>query len=123
MAFFTKEITMPYLKIQTNIVIDDSKKQSVLAKVSADVAQQMGKPERYMMTAMDTGCAMTLGGTDQPLACVELKALDLSESHTSALSDAICRLLQEQLNIPQDRTYIVFADIPRAMWGWNGGTF
>jgi len=114
---------MPYLKIQSNISADSAKKQSVLAKASATIAEQLGKPERYMMTAMDTDCAMTLGGSDQPLAFVELKGLDLSESRTGELSGTICQLLQAELGIPQDRVYINFSDIPRAMWGWNGGTF
>jgi len=103
--------------------LGDSKKKEVLAKVSADVAEQMGKPMRYMMSAIDTDCTMLFAENDQPLAFVELKGLGLSESRTGALSSTICQSLFEQLGIPGDRTYIVFTDVPRAMWGWSGGTF
>nr|VFK17502.1 MAG: Phenylpyruvate tautomerase PptA, 4-oxalocrotonate tautomerase family [Candidatus Kentron sp. LPFa] len=114
---------MPYLKIQSNISVDGARKQSVLAKASASIAEQLGKPERYMMAAMDTDCAMLLGGSDEPLAFVELKGLGLPESRTAELSDTISRLLLVELGIRPDRVYIIFSDIPRAMWGWNGGTF
>nr|VFK52372.1 MAG: Phenylpyruvate tautomerase PptA, 4-oxalocrotonate tautomerase family [Candidatus Kentron sp. TC] len=114
---------MPYLEIRTNISVDSAKKQSVLANASSIIAERLGKPERYMMAAMDTDCAMLLGGGDQPLAFVELKGLGLPESRTAELSGAICEVLFAELAIPQDRVYIIFSDIPRAMWGWNGGTF
>nr|VFK39060.1 MAG: Macrophage migration inhibitory factor (MIF) [Candidatus Kentron sp. SD]VFK43937.1 MAG: Macrophage migration inhibitory factor (MIF) [Candidatus Kentron sp. SD] len=114
---------MPYLKIQTTVSADTAKKKSFLAKASASIAEQLGKPERYMMAAMDTDCIMTLGGGDDPSAFVELKGLDLSESQTAGLSDTICRLLLLELGIRPDRVYIIFSDIPRAMWGWDGGTF
>nr|VFJ89709.1 MAG: Phenylpyruvate tautomerase PptA, 4-oxalocrotonate tautomerase family [Candidatus Kentron sp. LFY] len=114
---------MPYLRIQSNISVDSADKKSLLTKASASVASQLGKPERYMMTYLDTDCAMTFGGSDEPLAFVELKGLDLSESRTAELSDTISRLLLVELGIRPDRVYIIFSDIPRAMWGWNGGTF
>ncbi len=114
---------MPYLRIQSNISVDSADKKSLLTKASASVASQLGKPERYMMTYLDTDCAMTFGGSDEPLAFVELKGLNLSESQTTELSGVLCELLFAELGIPQDRTYIVFSDVSPSMWGWNGRTF
>jgi len=31
--------------------------------------------------------------------------------------------MNSELGLPADRVYIEFADAPRSMWGWNGGTF
>lgn len=114
---------MPYLRIQTNVRADSAREKKILAELSAGIAKQLGKPERYVMAAMDSGCAMVFGGEDAPLAFVELKGIGMSESRTADLSGALCESISTGLGIAQDRIYIVFSDIPRAMWGWNGGTF
>nr|VFK54216.1 MAG: Macrophage migration inhibitory factor (MIF) [Candidatus Kentron sp. TUN]VFK56186.1 MAG: Macrophage migration inhibitory factor (MIF) [Candidatus Kentron sp. TUN]VFK56321.1 MAG: Macrophage migration inhibitory factor (MIF) [Candidatus Kentron sp. TUN] len=114
---------MPYLKIESNISVDNAKKRSALAKISTTVAEQLGKPTRYMMAAIETDRTMIFSDSDEPLAFVELKGLGLSELRAATLSGTLCQLLLTEFGIPQDRVYIVFSDIPRAMWGWNGGTF
>ncbi|VFM98191.1 MAG: Phenylpyruvate tautomerase PptA, 4-oxalocrotonate tautomerase family [Candidatus Kentron sp. G] len=119
---------MPYLKIQTNVTTADSSADSagekaILTRIAAGIAAQLGKPERYMMGAMDTGCTMVFGGSDAPVAFVELKGIGLPEARAAELSEALCSSISAELGIPPDRIYIVFADIPRALWGWNGGTF
>nr|VFJ43810.1 MAG: Phenylpyruvate tautomerase PptA, 4-oxalocrotonate tautomerase family [Candidatus Kentron sp. FW]VFJ55535.1 MAG: Phenylpyruvate tautomerase PptA, 4-oxalocrotonate tautomerase family [Candidatus Kentron sp. FW] len=114
---------MPYLRIQSNVSIDSAKEQSVLTKISTTIAEQLEKPLRYMMAGIDTDCTMMLGGSSDPLAFVELKGLAFPESRTAELSGTLCELLQAELGIPQNRIYIVFSNVPRDMWGWNGGTF
>ncbi|MEE8343261.1 MAG: phenylpyruvate tautomerase MIF-related protein [Gammaproteobacteria bacterium] len=39
------------------------------------------------------------------------------------MSQALCGLMQQELGVAQDRVYVEFSDVPRKMWGWNGGTF
>ncbi|MBT8420229.1 MAG: hypothetical protein KJO08_05125 [Gammaproteobacteria bacterium] len=114
---------MPYLKIQTNVAADSARDKAFLGRISATIAEQLGKPTRYMMAAIDTDCTMNFAGNDEPLAFVELKGIGLPLSRTESLSGTLCESISTELNIPRDRIYIVFADVPRAMWGWNGGTF
>nr|VFJ87845.1 MAG: Macrophage migration inhibitory factor (MIF) [Candidatus Kentron sp. H]VFJ89559.1 MAG: Macrophage migration inhibitory factor (MIF) [Candidatus Kentron sp. H]VFJ96255.1 MAG: Macrophage migration inhibitory factor (MIF) [Candidatus Kentron sp. H] len=114
---------MPYLKIQTNVTTQSAAEKAILTRIAASIAEKPGKPKRYMMAAMDTGCAMTLGESDAPLAFVELKGIGLPESRASELSGALCQSIAAELGVPEDRIYIVFAHVPRALWGWNGGTF
>jgi phenylpyruvate tautomerase PptA (4-oxalocrotonate tautomerase family) len=42
---------------------------------------------------------------------------------TAAISEVLCNLVSAEAGISPDRIYIEFADAPRKMWGWNGGTF
>jgi phenylpyruvate tautomerase PptA (4-oxalocrotonate tautomerase family) len=114
---------MPYLKIQTNTSINNDDSKSLAKKASSLVAEQLGKPEKYVMIAVQPDCTMLFAGRDDPLAYLELKSIGLPESRTSQLSEALCHLITQELGINSDRTYIEFADAPRKMWGWNGGTF
>ena len=114
---------MPYLKIQTNQTIDPAKAKTLLTESSKLVAAELGKPESYVMVALEPPIPMLFAGDDAPLAYLELKSIGLPESKTASLSAALCNLMEESAGISKDRVYIEFADAPRAMWGWNGSTF
>jgi phenylpyruvate tautomerase len=114
---------MPYLSIQTNVSIDDNQRSQLLKKISASVAEMLGKPESYVMVAMQGSAPMVFAGTDQPLAYLQLKSLGLPESSTPQFSASLCELLQAELDIPTERIYIEFSSPDRHMWGWNTKTF
>ncbi len=114
---------MPYLKIQTNQIVEPSRRPPLLAKASAAVARTLGKPERYVMVALESGTPMSFAGESAPAAYLELKSIGLPEARTAELSQTLCALIQEELGIVPDRVYIEFADAPRRMWGWNSATF
>ncbi len=114
---------MPLLKIQTNRPIDATAQKTLASKASQTVADLLGKPERYVMVSIEHNPAMLFGGSDEPLAYLELKSIDLPEARTADLSHSLCEMLKETLDLSADRIYIEFSDAPRKMWGWNGGTF
>jgi len=114
---------MPLLKIQTNQPIDADRLKTLISKASQKVAGILGKPERYVMVSVEHNPAMLFGGSDAPLAYLELKSIGLPESKSEEYSRALADLLNDELGLPADRIYIEFADAPRTMWGWNGGTF
>lgn len=114
---------MPLLKIQTNIPIETAAGDSLIRKASQQVASLLGKPERYVMVSLEENPAMLFGGSDDPLAYLELKSIGLPETRTSELSQALTSLMNAELGLSAERVYIEFTDAPRAMWGWNGGTF
>jgi phenylpyruvate tautomerase PptA (4-oxalocrotonate tautomerase family) len=114
---------MPFLKILTNRELSETDARSLAAQSSTLVADQLGKPERYVMTSVETNTAMQFAGTNEPLAYLELKSIGLPESITADVSHALCELVSAVTGIEPGRIYIEFADAPRKMWGWNGGTF
>lgn len=114
---------MPMLKIQTNSRLAAEDKIALATLASGMVAEILGKPERYVMVSVEENPSMLFGGSDVPLAYLELKSIGLPESQTSEFSARLASLLEQQLGLPADRVYIEFSDAPRSMWGWNGGTF
>jgi phenylpyruvate tautomerase PptA (4-oxalocrotonate tautomerase family) len=111
---------MPYLKMQTNQNIED---RELIKKLSAKIANELGKSESYVMVAFESEVEMSFGGTKKPAAFIELKSIGLKKSMTEGLSKMLCNFAKEELNIPKNRVYIEFIDAPGKMWGWNGGTF
>ena len=114
---------MPLLQIHTNQPLNTDTQSALLRQASALVAEQLGKPERYVMVRVTGDQAMLFAGSDAPLAYLELKSIGLPADATPALSAALCSLIGDRLDIPQDRIYIEFSDAERHLWGWDGRTF
>ena len=112
---------MPFIRIHTNIEVRES--SEVLKKLSSLSAEKIGKPESYVMTALEDRASMAFGGSDEPLAFIECKSIGLGETQTKGLSASLCSFCEKELGIPQSRVYIEFAGAKGSMWGWKGGTF
>ena len=81
---------MPLLKIQTNQSLDNAQQQQLLSDASQLVANELGKPENYVMVAIEPPVPMSFAGNTDPAAYLELKSIGLPESKTTSLSSALC---------------------------------
>jgi len=114
---------MPYFSIETNHSIDRASIQQLLKKTSAFIADLLGKPESYVMISLQPDTPLIFGGSDAPAAFVRLKSIGLSQDRCPEMSEKICRLIEQDLGVPQDRVFIDFKDLARSKFGWNGKTF
>ncbi|MEB3295499.1 MAG: phenylpyruvate tautomerase MIF-related protein [Synechococcales bacterium] len=115
---------MPLIKVQTSLTPNADQAQQLLLGLSSSLAQHVGKPESYVMTALEPGVAMTFGGTTEPVGYVEVKNIGtMTPQQTKAMSQDFCQQIQETLGIAPNRIYIEFNNATGSMWGWNGGTF
>lgn len=114
---------MPYFSIETNLTVDQASNQQLLKKSSAFIAELLGKPESYVMVSFQPETPLIFGGTDAPAAFVRLKSIGLPQDRCPELSETICRFIEQELGVPQDRVFIDFKDLARNMFGWNGKTF
>ncbi|GAB0147534.1 phenylpyruvate tautomerase MIF-related protein [Marichromatium gracile] len=114
---------MPTLQLHTNVTVAPERRAELLARLSAAVAELLGKPESYVMVLLDDGCALSFGGSTEPTALLELLSLGLPESETPRHARALCALCETLLGVPERRVYIDFRSPPRHLFGWNGGTF
>lgn len=114
---------MPLLKITTSMPAarDDGK---LLANLSQLCADRLGKPEAYVMTAIEHPSLMTFGGTTEPACYVELKNIGrFSPELTEQLSAELCERLSSGLGVAKNRIYIEFTDAEGYLWGHDGETF
>ena len=114
---------MPYLKIQTNLPLTKKAQRAVLKEASTLVSEELGKPEEYVMLALQPDTPMLFSGTDDPVAFLELKSIGLQARQTKRLSATLCGLVERHLGISKERIYVKFIDVARGMWGWKGDTF
>ena len=114
---------VPYLMIQTNLPLGKKAERAILKNASTLVAELLGKPESFVMIALQTDTTMLFAGSDDPVAFLELKSVGLPARKTKDLSESLCQLIEGHLGIPRDRVYVKFIDVKGAMWGWKGDTF
>src|SRR5690349_19387535 len=114
---------MPLLRIQTSATVPDGKRDALLQNFSRMIAQQLGKPEQYLMVSLEAERAMVFAGTSEPAAFLDLRAIGLPASKTGQLAALLCDLAKAELGVAKERVYINFTDVPANLWGWNGETF
>ena len=114
---------MPCLIIKTNQAMNEQEKNNFCLSVSAITAELLGKPESYVMTLLEEQVAMTMSGTAEPAAYIELKSINLPEDQTTELSSQLCRHISTLLEIKPGRIYIEFSNAQRHLWGWDSKTF
>jgi phenylpyruvate tautomerase len=116
---------MPLIQVFTSAPSPAADAQkALLADLSKLLAARFGKPERWVMTCLAPGLAMTFGGAPAPAAFVAVKNVGkMTAGDTETLSSEICGRLAAGLGVAHDRIYIEFADAVGYLWGWNGGTF
>jgi len=95
----------------------------LLPALSKFVAETIGKPESYVMVTINPS-SILMSGKSGDAAFVDVRSIGgLSADVNRQLSKKICTLLNESLEVAQDRIYLNFSDIKAANWGWNGSTF
>lgn len=114
---------MPLLKVETTVAISEEKQKDLLASLSRIVAQNIGKPELYVMVSISQ-TAMLMSGKQGDAAFVDVRSIGgLTSDVNQDLSRQICQLLKGSLGISPERVYLNFIDINADNWGWNGETF
>jgi len=116
---------VPLVQVFTNVPAPASSDEGAfLGDLSRLLAARFDKPERWVMTCLVPGLAMTFGGTSAPTAFVAVKNIGtMRPEDTERLSRELVERLEKALGIPPDRVYVQFTDAVDHMWGWNGGTF
>ncbi|NER24701.1 MAG: hypothetical protein F6J96_29165 [Symploca sp. SIO1C2] len=116
---------MPLIKVQTSVTAPETNKsEELLKQLSASLAKHLGKPESYVMTALEANVPMTFAGTTDPVCYVEIKSVgSMRPQQTKAMSQDFCEQINQAIGVPTNRIYIEFADAQGYLWGWDGRTF
>ncbi|CAK0751751.1 phenylpyruvate tautomerase [Gammaproteobacteria bacterium] len=114
---------MPVLTIHTNVELNLIIGSDLLKKASGLVAGLLSKPEGYVLVRIEGSKAMSFAGSSDPLAYLELKSIGFPKAKAAEISKSLCDLMQNELGIAANRTYIEFSNAEGSMWGWNGATF
>lgn len=113
---------MPLIKLEV-LNASDEQCNNLLPKLSKMLAEITGKPEKYFMVTISK-ITLMMAGKPGPAAFADIRGIGgWTPAVNKKVSQALCTLLKENLQIPPDRVYMTFTDVPAANWGFNGGTF
>lgn len=112
----------PSIVLHTNVKMGD-KKAAFMAELSKALASGLGKPESYVAVCVNDGCDMIWGGEDTPCALGTLYSLGaINLENNKVVMAEITKLLGE-FDVPPNKMYVNFFDVPRENIGYNGATF
>ena len=111
---------MPLITVKSSIKSSVSL-ESLQRALSTEISSLTSKPEKYVMTIIQTGLQMSFGGTSEPCCFVEVKSI--GSLLPKEISKVICKTLESHLDVPSERIYIEFVDVNPENWGFNKTTF
>jgi len=109
--------------MHTNVQLEAAKKKAFMKEMSAALASALGKPESYVAVCVMDGLDLIWGGEDTPCALCAVNSLGAINPENNATFSAALAAAVEEFDVPANRYYITFTDVPRANMGYNGATF
>ena len=114
---------MPLIHVRTSAPLNEDVKECCSKTLSHICSDELGKPEQYVMVVLENAW-ICMAGTAGSGAFVDVRSIgNLNPEKNQSLSDKICTALQKELDLPPERIYLNFTDVPRSDWGWNRNTF
>jgi phenylpyruvate tautomerase PptA (4-oxalocrotonate tautomerase family) len=114
---------MPLLKLETTVVLSEEKRKALLAALSKAVAEGIGKPESYVMVTVSQA-AILMSGKPGDAAFVDVRSIGgLSGDVNRRLSQQVCQILKDSLQIAPNCVYLNFTNVEGRNWGSDGSTF
>mmetsp|Transcript_20894 Transcript_20894/g.47129 ORF Transcript_20894/g.47129 Transcript_20894/m.47129 type:complete len:165 (-) Transcript_20894:133-627(-) len=112
----------PSLVLHTNIDLGAGK-SAFMASASKALAESLSKPESYVAVCVHDNASLIWAGANTPCALGTVNSLGgITKENNGAIQARITELLAEY-DVPANRIYITFHDIPRENMGYNGATF
>ena len=96
----------------------------MLRDLSALLSHELGKPEAYVMTLLESRARMTFAGSSAPACYVGVKNVGTFGAElTRRLSRLITERVSKGLGVPSGRIYIEYVEAAPHLWGYDGDTF
>ena len=112
---------MPFINVKTNVSVNKEKMDAIKSQLGQAITAIPGKSENWLMVGIEPDYALYFQGSDAPAAMVEVQLYGNAGNGADALTGKICNILNTELSIPVNRTYVSY--FGTANWGWNGGNF
>jgi phenylpyruvate tautomerase len=111
---------MPLLKVMTSVKLSEEKTKNFL-KDATEVLVSLGKKESHAMVVLEKVDA-SMGGEQGPTVFAEFRSMVFqTHEQNNEMSNKLCELFRNELNVPIERTFINIIQVPESCWGWQGG--
>lgn len=116
---------MPYVDYAITNTVSAAQAERVKAETARIISQCAGKSEQWLYIRINPNQLLFFQGKQvKEGAVAEVKLVgSLSSAQKQEITIDLCQLLQEELSIPIEKTYVIFSEIKGENWGWNGQLF
>lgn len=114
---------MPFINSKVSVSMTKEKKDRVKERLGEIISLIPGKSENWLMVGFEDSYDLYFkGNQDDATAFVEVKIYGgASRDVFQKMTVEICKIFEEELQIPKSRMYIKYEEGEH--WGWNGGNF
>jgi hypothetical protein len=106
--------------IKTSATISEKDKDKLL-KAATKILVDAGKPESHVMIILEK-VDSSMGGKIEDVAFVEVRSMvGLTPQFNHKISETLCPVIEEILNISGHNIYMNFMSVPVTAWGWDHG--
>lgn len=114
---------MPFINVKLSEKVTESQFEIVKTELGEAISLLPGKSEGYLMVNIEDNCHLYFkGNQDAPTAMCEVSVFGSApRSACESLTAEICRILENKLSVPQNRTYVKFSFTDT--WGYDGYLF
>lgn len=113
---------MPFIGNKVTVKISKEKEKAIKEKLGKAI-ELLGKSEQYLMVGFEDNYKLYFAGENlEKGAFIEVKLFGKASSEAyEKLTVEICKIYEEELNIPKDKIYVKYEEVSN--WGWNGFNF
>lgn len=114
---------MPYIKTRVSVSLTENQSETLKSELGKIIEIIPGKTESWLMVDLEDNCRLYFKGNQEAAtAYVKVEVFgQVEREYCEKMTEAICNLLSQELQISPDRTYITYEGIKD--WGWNGINF
>lgn len=114
---------MPFIGTKTTVKIDAEQEKRLKTALGKAIELLPGKTEAWLMLSFEDNVKMYFkGDNSRPCALVEVQLFGAAgEDAYARMTAEVCRVFEDVLGIPSDRTYVKYEECGH--WGWNGVNF
>ena len=114
---------MPFIGSKISMKISSEKEEIIKKKLGKAIELIPGKSETFLMVGFEDEYSLYLAGEKlEKGAFIEVKVFGkASKDAYSNLTAEICKIYEEELEIPQNKIYVKYEEVEN--WGWNGRNF
>ncbi|WP_459479481.1 phenylpyruvate tautomerase MIF-related protein [Clostridium saccharoperbutylacetonicum] len=114
---------MPFIGSKVSVKISKEKEEIIKTKLGKAIELIPGKSETFLMVGFEDGYSLYFAGEKlEKGAFIEVKIFGKASKDSYAnLTAEICKIYEEELEIPQNKIYVKYEEV--SDWGWNGKNF
>jgi phenylpyruvate tautomerase PptA (4-oxalocrotonate tautomerase family) len=112
---------MPFINVKTNAAVSKEQCDKIKSALGQAITALPGKSENWLMVGIEPEQILYFQGSDAPAAMVQVQTYGTNAQGSNDLTAKICKILNAELNLPQNRVYVSYFGTQN--WGWNGNNF